>query len=74
VLLSQKIQKSSKSLLTVRRGADYIRLNNEGGAPLATEEFALVLRNQESRVSDTQPGPKPKATGPTTSRFAMSVL
>ena len=48
-------------MLTVRRGADYIRLNNEGGAPLATREFALVLGNHESRVSDTQPGPKPKS-------------
>jgi hypothetical protein len=26
--------------LTVRRGGDYIRLNNEGGAPLAAKEFA----------------------------------
>jgi hypothetical protein len=39
---SQKIQKSWKSVLTVRTGADYIRLINEGGAPLATKSFALV--------------------------------
>jgi hypothetical protein len=38
--LSQKIQKSWKTLLTVRSTPDYIRLNNEGGAPLATPEFA----------------------------------
>ena len=61
---SQKIQKSSESLLTVRRGADYIRLTNEGGAPLATKKFASksALREiQESRVSDTRTAPKPKA-------------
>ena len=62
--LSQKIQKSPKSLLTLWRGADYIRLNNEGGAPLATKKFAseTALREiQESRVSDTRTAPKPKA-------------
>ena len=61
---SQIIQKSSESLLTVRRGADYIRLTNEGGAPLATKKFASksALREiQESRVSDTRTAPKPKA-------------
>jgi hypothetical protein len=65
--LSQKIQKTSKCLLTLRRVADYIRLTNEGGAPLATKKFAsksALCEIQESRVSDTQPGPKPKATGP----------
>ncbi|WP_296747296.1 hypothetical protein, partial [Mesorhizobium sp.] len=41
--LSQKIQKSSKSVLTVRVGADYIRLTNEGGAPLATKKFASEI-------------------------------
>ncbi|CCV11394.1 exported hypothetical protein [Mesorhizobium sp. STM 4661] len=61
---SQKIQKSSKSLLTLWTPPDYIRLNNEGGAPLATKKFASksALREiQESRVSDTQKAPKPKA-------------
>jgi len=53
---SQKIQKSSRSVLTVRRAAAYIRLTNEGGAPLATKKFALVERNPESRVSDTLKG------------------
>jgi hypothetical protein len=62
--LSQIIQKSSESLLTVRRGADYIRLTNEGGAPLATKKFAsksALCEIQESRVSDTRTAPKPKA-------------
>jgi hypothetical protein len=51
-------------LLTVRRGADYIRLTNEGGAPLATKKFAsksALCEIQESRVSDTRTAPKPKA-------------
>jgi hypothetical protein len=68
----KKIEKLRKSVLTVWAGADYIRLTNEGGAPLATKKFAsetALERNQESRVSDTRPGPKPKATGPTTSRL-----
>lgn len=63
-LSSQKIQKSSKSLLTLWTPPDYIRLNNEGGAPLATKKFASksALREiQESRVSDTRQAPKPKA-------------
>ena len=62
--VSQKIQKTSKSVLTLWRGADYIRLTNEGGAPLATKEFApksALVEFQESRVSDTLPAPKPKA-------------
>jgi hypothetical protein len=70
--LSQKIQKSSKSVLTLRRGPDYIRLNNEGGAPLATKKFASksALREiQESRVSDTRQAPKPKAKRATTPRL-----
>jgi len=37
---SQKIQKSSKSVLTLWTAPDYIRLTNEGGAPLATKKFA----------------------------------
>ncbi|RWE71137.1 MAG: hypothetical protein EOS42_27560, partial [Mesorhizobium sp.] len=36
---SQKIQKSSKSVLTPRGSSDYIRPTNEGGAPLATKKF-----------------------------------
>ena len=59
--------------MTLGRPPDYIRLNNEGGAPLATREFALVLGNQESRVSDTQLG-QAKLTGPNDIAFAMSVL
>ena len=63
--VSQKIQKTSKSVLTLWRGADYIRLTNEGGAPLATKKFASKMpwlsEIQESRVSDTLPAPKPKA-------------
>ena len=70
---SQKIQKTSKSQLTLRRAADYIRLTNEGGAPLATKKFASKMpwlsEIQESRVSDTLPGQKPKADWSTTSRL-----
>ena len=47
--------------MTLRRGPDYIRLNNEGGAPLATKKFAsntVLDEITESRVSDTQPGRK----------------
>jgi hypothetical protein len=36
----KKIEKVRKSVLTVWRGADYIRLTNEGGAPLAPKKFA----------------------------------
>jgi hypothetical protein len=56
-LSSQKIQKRSKSLLTLWTPPDYIRLTNEGGAPLATKKFAsksALCEIQESRVSDTQ--------------------
>jgi hypothetical protein len=59
--LSQKIQKSSKSVLTVRVTPDYIRLTNEGGTPLAVEKFAsksALCEIQESRVSDTRTGPE----------------
>ncbi|WP_292192664.1 hypothetical protein, partial [Mesorhizobium sp.] len=55
-LSSQKIQKRPKSLLTLWTPADYIRLTNEGGAPLATKKFAsrsALCEIQESRVSDT---------------------
>ncbi|RWN47512.1 MAG: hypothetical protein EOS04_36345, partial [Mesorhizobium sp.] len=54
-------------LLTLWMGADYIRLTNEGGAPLATKKFAsrsALCEIQESRVSDTRTAPKPKAYGP----------
>lgn len=40
-LLSQIIQKSSESLLTLWTAPDYIRLNNEGGAPLAQTSSPL---------------------------------
>lgn len=36
----KKIEKSLKPLLTLREAPDYIRLINEGGAPLATPKFA----------------------------------
>jgi hypothetical protein len=39
-LLSQKVQKHHRWLLTVLVGGDYIRLTNEGGAPLAAKQFA----------------------------------
>ena len=62
--LSQKVQKLGNVLLTVLVGGDYIRLTNEGGAPLAAKQFAsekALVRIQESRVSDTRTAPKPKA-------------
>jgi hypothetical protein len=74
---SQKIQKSSKSVLTRRRRSDYIRPTNEGGAPLATKKFAsksALYEIQESRVSDTRTAPEPKAKRATTLREVMSVL
>lgn len=37
-VLSQKIQKSSKSLLTVRRAPDYIRLTNDSGHAAGDKE------------------------------------
>ncbi|RWP71046.1 hypothetical protein [Mesorhizobium sp.] len=75
-LLSQKIQERLKWLLTVWTGADYIRLTNEGGAPLATKKFAsrsALCEIQESRVSDTRTAPSHKRTGHDTAS-AMSVL
>ena len=74
---SQKIQKSSKSVLTRRGSSDYIRPTNEGGAPLAAEKFASKLALfgiQESRVSDTREAPEPKAKRAMTSREVVSVL
>ena len=62
---AKKIEKLPKSLLTPEGAAAYIRLTNEGGAPLATRKFALVNgKNQESRVSDTRPGQSQKRYGP----------
>ena len=49
--------------MTVWRGAAYIRLTNEGGAPLAAKKFALVERFQESRVSDLCGALRRKRTG-----------
>jgi len=70
---SQKIQKSWKSLLTLRAGPDYIRLINDGGSPRAAKKFASEAAKlneiTESRVSDTLPGPEPKANRPTTTRL-----
>jgi len=62
--LSQKVQKLWQGVLTVLVGGDYIRLTNEGGAPLATKKFAsktALSEIQESRVSDTRTAPKPQA-------------
>jgi hypothetical protein len=67
-----KSSKTSNPLLTVCLGGDYIRLNNEGGSPLATKKFASksALREiQESRVSDTRTAPEPKAKRATTTRL-----
>jgi len=36
-------KKNEKRLLTSEAASDYIRLINEGGAPLATASFALEL-------------------------------
>ena len=71
-LLSQKVQKHVCWLLTVLVGGDYIRLTNEGGAPLAAKQFAsekALVRIQESRVSDTRTAPEPKAKRATTLRL-----
>ncbi|TGR15980.1 hypothetical protein EN840_35605, partial [Mesorhizobium sp. M8A.F.Ca.ET.197.01.1.1] len=71
------IQKSSKSVLTVRVTPDYIRLTNEGGTPLAIEKFAsrsALCEIQESRVSDTRRAPKPQAKRGHHIASAMSVL
>ncbi|TPM98092.1 hypothetical protein FJ977_14065 [Mesorhizobium sp. B2-1-3A] len=65
--LSQKVQKLWNVVLTVLVGGDYIRLTNEGGAPLATKKFAsktALCEIQESRVSDTRTAPKPRCNGP----------
>ncbi|QKC94822.1 hypothetical protein EB231_08820 [Mesorhizobium sp. NZP2298] len=65
--LSQKVQKLWNAVLTVLVGGDYIRLTNEGGAPLATKKFAsktALCEIQESRVSDTRTAPKPRCNGP----------
>jgi hypothetical protein len=72
--LSQKIQKSSKSVLTVRRAPDYIRLTNEGGAPLATREFALVKRNSREPRERHSIGPEAKSEPAHDNASAMSVL
>ena len=67
---SQIVQKSWNRLLTLWEAPDYIRLTNEGGAPLASKKFASTTvvseEIQESRVSDTRLGPKPKADRPMT--------
>ncbi|TGQ93176.1 hypothetical protein EN851_13615, partial [Mesorhizobium sp. M8A.F.Ca.ET.208.01.1.1] len=59
--------KLCEGVLTVLVGGDYIRLTNEGGAPLATKKFAsktALSEIQESRVSDTRTAPEPKRSGP----------
>jgi hypothetical protein len=38
--LHEKSKKHHRWLLTVLVGGDYIRLTNEGGAPLAAKQFA----------------------------------
>jgi len=67
--VSQKIQKTSFSLLTLWRAADYIRLTNDGGGAASEERSSLLTfekvgPNQESRVSDTRPAPSQKRSGP----------
>jgi hypothetical protein len=75
--LHEKSKKERSWLLTVRLGGDYIRLTNEGGAPLATKKFAsrsALCEIQESRVSDTRKGPKPKSDAGHDIASAVSVL
>jgi hypothetical protein len=72
--LSQKIQKSSKSVLTVRRAPDYIRLTNEGGAPLATKKFALVVTKSREPRERHSTGPEAKSEPAHDTASAMSVL
>jgi hypothetical protein len=57
---SQKFQKSTKSVLTVAKGHDYIRPTTRAAPPLAVTMFALV-NLIESRVSDTLTALKPRA-------------
>ncbi len=57
-----------KTALTGWEGGAYIRLTNEGGAPLATKKFASVSaldEIQESRVSDLDLARSRKAEWPT---------
>ncbi|TGS45205.1 hypothetical protein EN825_12620, partial [Mesorhizobium sp. M8A.F.Ca.ET.182.01.1.1] len=49
--LSQKVQKLCEGVLTVLVGGDYIRLTNEGGAPLATKKFASKTALSEIQES-----------------------
>ncbi|GLS38930.1 hypothetical protein GCM10010869_45270 [Mesorhizobium tianshanense] len=63
--------------MTLWTPPDYIRLTNEGGAPLATKKFAsksALCEIQESRVSDTRQAPKPKSVTGHDTASAMSVL
>ena len=66
--LSQKIQESSKSVLTHRGSSDYIRPTNEGGAPLATKKFAsrfaLVRNSREPRERHSDWPEAEKRCGP----------
>jgi hypothetical protein len=72
--LSQKIQKSSRPVLTLRAAADYIRLTNEGGAPLATRKFALEFGKSREPRERHSTGPKPKSDKAHDTAFAVSVL
>ena len=58
-----KNSKNFELVVDTRRGWRLYTPHNEGGAPLATKEFALV-KSKESRVSDTLPGPSQKRYGP----------
>jgi hypothetical protein len=54
LILSQKVQERRKRLLTPWRGGAYNPLNNEGGAPLATQKLASrkapeLTRSREPR-------------------------
>lgn len=64
-------------MLTLGRAPDYIRLINEGGAPLATKKFASEtaldeIKREPRKRHSTGSGAKGKRTHDTA--FAMSVL
>src|SRR5690606_38423418 len=56
--------KSWKSQLTPSRAGDYIAGHQRGRCAAGAKKFALMVRNQESRVSVTRPGRSQKQIGP----------